>query len=126
MQQGFDLENFGSTLDAFVDLPLRQTGHTQSERKVLFDSHLRVKRVGLKHHADASVLWLIPRDISAFDEDAAFGNIEKTSHAIEQRGLSATGRPKKHEKLAFPDFQIEILQHIDRPEAKRQVLDGNA
>src|SRR5690606_30792423 len=97
-----------------------------SERKVFFNRHLRVKRIGLKHHANASVLWLIPSDISAFDENAAFGNIEKTSHAIEQRGLSAARRPKKHEKLAFLDFQIEILQHTGRTEAERQVLDGNA
>ncbi len=39
---------------------------------------------------------------------------------------SASGRPEQHQELALPDIEVEVLDHLHRAEAERQISDGNA
>ena len=71
LQERLDLQQFGGSRDALVDLLLRHARNPQAEGQVPLDRHLRIERVGLEHHADAAVLRLVPGDVLAVDEDLA-------------------------------------------------------
>ena len=126
IQQRLDLQDLGGARHAFLDLRLRHARRLQAERQIAPDRHLRIERVGLEHHADAAILRLLPGDVLALDDDAAGGNVEQACNTVEQGRLAAAGRAQQDEEFAVADVEIERLQHGNRPEAERQVSDGDA
>ena len=55
VQQRLDLQNFRRPRDALGNLICRYLGVFQAEGQVAAHRHLRVKRIGLEHHADAAI-----------------------------------------------------------------------
>ena len=51
-----DIENAGNPLYFFFSLFLLHPGNFQSKGEILFDAHVWIKSIILKHHADSSVL----------------------------------------------------------------------
>ena len=62
------MQDFGRAGDAFLDFGFRDLGVLLSERQVPFDRHLRIKRIGLEHHANAALRRLGPCDVFPFDK----------------------------------------------------------
>src|SRR5262245_64113237 len=69
---------------------------------------MREQRITLEHQAD---LTLVGRDImhqSTVNRNRATIRAEETRYQVQQRGLSATRRPKECQQLAAPNFEREI------------------
>lgn len=79
-----DLQGLGRLFDGSIDLAQsfgrrrkssdqrqacskRQTSHPKRRRDVLAHAHMRIKRVGLKHHRQIAVTWIDLRHIVTAD-----------------------------------------------------------
>ena len=99
-----------------IDLGARQPRHLQPERDVAANAHMRIERVGLKHHRQAALRRRNVDDVAAVDQDLAAGDILKSGDQPQQRGLAAPRRPDENHKGAVLDVEIGILDDVDRPE----------
>src|SRR5690606_340788 len=126
VEQRLDLQDFCGAGDATLDLVLLHASDAQAKAEVPLNRHLRVERVGLKHHADAAVLRFKPGDVLAADENLAVGDVQQPGDAVEQGRLAATGRSEQDDELALCDVEVKMLEHLHIAEVQRQVTDGNA
>jgi len=82
----------------------------QAEGDVLGDGHVRPDRVGLEHHAHATLLGRDgaagAADDRAVHQDAPAGHVLKPGDAAQRRGLAAAARTQQHKELAFGDHQV--------------------
>ena len=75
---------------------------------------MRIKRVTLEHHGDAT---LRGRDIihhAPVNLKGATGDPLKPRDHAQQRGLATARWPHKHDQLALFDIEVDILQDIHR------------
>ena len=106
------IENFGGLVDLLLDLLLRQFCQLERESDVLADVHVRVQRVGLKHHGDIAVLRSDIVHALAVDEQVTFGDVLQPCNHVQHRRLTATGGADEDDELAVVDFEIRVF-HTD-------------
>ena len=66
-----DLQHVGDLADRRLPLGLRNVSHLHAEGDVLLDRHVRIERVGLKHHRDVAAARMQLVDPLAVDADFA-------------------------------------------------------
>ena len=71
LQQVRDLQHLRRGVDALIDLRVGQSNVAQAERHILTHRHVRIKRVVLKHHSDASLARRQLIDAAVADPDLA-------------------------------------------------------
>src|SRR5271170_1506541 len=96
-----DLKRFRDTSDRLVPLGLRHAAHFHAERHVLRDRHVRIERVGLKHHGDVALGGMEIVDLLTFNANVAGGDRFKPRNRIEKRRFSAPGWADENEKAAL-------------------------
>ncbi len=78
---------------------------------------MRVERIGLEDHRDATLRRRnLVHTLAVDGERAARNRLQPGDHA-EQCGLAATGRANKHHKLAWLDAEIDAMYDFDFPVA---------
>ena len=128
--QRFEPDHGERPVHAAHALLLGDPAHTQRERDVLRDVHVRPQRIGLEHHADVPLLRR-QRPTGAADHgvaelhDAAVGHLE-ARHQPQQRGLAAAGRPEQREELAVGDVEAHALDGAGLAEMPRHGLERHA
>ena len=90
-----------------LDLP-RGAGDRQRESDVLPNRHMRIERIGLEHHGDATFRRRRLSDVEAVDEAMTLGNPLKPCDHPQQSRLAAAGRPKQRSERPFLDGEAEI------------------
>src|SRR3569832_1661804 len=103
-----ELEPFGCVGNATCDLGLIDVPHAQSEANVVRDSHVRIKRIALKHHRQVARAGRHFGEIPAIHQDLTAGDILEAGNHVKRRGLAASRRPKERDELAIADFEIEL------------------
>jgi hypothetical protein len=111
------MQNIGRAVDSLLDLWLCEAGHAQSEAHVLFDCHVRVKRVGLKNHRDAPRRWLHVVDNSIADPKLAIRQFLETRYHPKEGRFAATGGTHKHDKFSVQNFEINAVDDLDLTES---------
>ncbi len=88
-------------------------GELQAERHVVEDRHVRVQRVGLKHHRHAALRWRDVVDLLAADGHLAGRDVLQPGDQAQQGGFTAAGRPDEDRELAILDIEIDALDDPD-------------
>ena len=104
-----DAEDAGSFFNLLLDFFLRSLSELQTERHVIINGHMGIKRVVLEYHRDISVLRRNVVNESVADVELALGNIFKTCDHTESSGFTAAGGTYENDKFLVLDFQVEIL-----------------
>ena len=86
--------------------------HFQAKSHVFFDGHVRIERVGLKHHRDTTFSGVYFGHVTRSDFDFAIGGLFKPSDHPQQGGLAAARWTHKNTKLAFIDVQIDVMDNL--------------
>ena len=89
--------------DFLFDLGLRDAIHAQAEAHVFFDRHMRIERVGLKHHGDAAIGRVSMRHIARANVDLARGCFFEASDHPQKGGFATARRANKNTELAVVD-----------------------
>jgi hypothetical protein len=112
LQVVLDLQQTGGGLDPLVDHRLVLAGGLQAESHVVVDRHVRVERVGLKHHGDAAPgRGGLVHALAVHPQFARADFLQPGDHA-QQRRLAATRRSDEDDELAAPDVQVHAMDHL--------------
>lgn len=111
IQQMFHLQERGNLLHRRLAPRLIDAAHFETEGDIPRHIHVRVQRVGLKHHSDVAVLQVDIVDDAPVDLNGAVGDrIEARDH-VQQGRFPAAGRAEQHE---FPIGQLKVNPLEDR------------
>ena len=89
VQKFGEIEDFGGVLDLRVDFGAAQLGQGQREGDVLPHRHVRVERVGLKHHGDIAVARCFLVDPLSTDAEFTFSDVFEPGDHIQRGRLTA-------------------------------------
>ena len=85
----------------------------KTERHVVVNRHMRIKRVVLEHHRYISVFGVHIIYEFAVDIKFARGDFFQTRYHTQRRRFSAARRSDEHDKFFVIDFQIEIADSFN-------------
>ena len=109
--QGIKFQDTGGFGYFAVYLGLGMAGHLQAKAHVFGDRHMRVKRVGLKHHGHATFAGVHLCHVARPDADGARRRVLQPGDHPQQCRLAAAGRADKDAKLALIDRQINPVNN---------------
>jgi hypothetical protein len=116
MQQTFNLQHRGHTLNAPPDFIPHHLPHAQRVGDVLRDRHVRVERVRLEDHRHvARPRGHVVHALGA-DQDVARGRVFESRQHPQRRRLPAPRRPEQHDELAVLDAQRQVVHDHRRAE----------
>ncbi len=110
------VEHPGGFGDALFDDCRGLARNLEVEAHIFGHCHMRIKRIGLKHHGDVAFARRHLIDDVAADQDVTFGDFLEPRNHAQQRGLSAAGRSDERD-----EFAIGYLQRNTMDDAKRAV-----
>ena len=105
-----DVENFGGLVNRAVDLVFRQFGKLESERHVVIQVHVRIQRIGLKHHGNAALCGRHLVDAFTADAQLALRDVFKSGNDAQQGGFAAARGTHENHELAVVNFKVNLLQ----------------
>src|SRR5690606_11258594 len=79
----------------------------------LIDIHMRIERIGLKHHGDAALARRHMIDHAPIYFELAGGDGFQPRNAPKQGGFSAAGWPDKDHELTGSNVEIDALEDFD-------------
>src|SRR5207244_1709518 len=94
-----------------IDLGFRRPPQLKRKGHVVVDPHMRVERVVLEHHGDIALRRRDAVDALVADIDLARRDRLEPRDDPEKRGLAATGRADKDDKLMIGNLEVEIGDH---------------
>src|SRR5271166_2024368 len=98
-----------------------------ADQHILEDSHALERQRHLIRAADAcaaSAMRREPRDVVSVENDLPGVGSKTASNQVENRGLARAIGAEDAQRLALGDFEREMIRHLHRPEALRDVLEG--
>ena len=107
-QVHFDTEDSRGFLHPFVDFRFGNFSQFQTERHVVVNGHVRIKRVVLEHHRDIPVFRRNVVFQFAVDIQFAVGNFFKTRDHTERCRFTATGRADEYDEFFILNFKVEV------------------
>src|SRR5882724_3650719 len=117
------LEGLGDLGDGLFAFGLRHAAHFHTERHVLSDRHVGIKRVGLKYHRDVALRRMQIVDPLAFNANIAGTDGLEARNGAEKGRLAATRRADQHEEATLIQGEIDTLQDIERAKALAKSAD---
>ncbi len=100
--------------DLFLDLGFRVACHPEAEAHIVGDGHVRIERIGLKHHSHAAIGRLDIVHALAADRKLPAGDVLEAGDHPQKRGLAAAGRADEDDQLALFHLQRNAVDDIDR------------
>ena len=108
----FEPKNVYRPFGLFLYLVFRHFHVLQTVRNILFNGHVRIKRVVLEYHGYSSVAGEnIVHFLSVYEQFAACYVFKARYHA-QRRRFSAAGRTYERDKFFFVYFKVEIRDRI--------------
>lgn len=80
----------------------------KTERHVIENGHVRIKRIVLEHHCDVSVLGSDVVDKAVADKKLALGDFFKSRDHTQSGGLSASGRTDEDNELLVSYLKTKV------------------
>ncbi|CAH0252239.1 hypothetical protein SRABI106_02637 [Rahnella aquatilis] len=120
------LQHFGNLIHPLIDLGFFRPRQLQAEGHVFCHRQMRIKRIRLEHHADATIGGR--HFIHAFIANLQFTGrdvFQACNHA-QQSGFTTAGRPDEHHKLAFFYFQVDVAGNHGVAKGFVHAVKGNA
>ena len=110
---------------SLLPLPGRHPGRTEREDDVAQHGLVRVERIALEHHGDASRARRQAGDDVTADEHVAGGRLLQARDRAQQGRLAAAGRPEQDEVLPLAGGQVDPVDgaHPAAVEMLLQVAD---
>ncbi|KMS65203.1 hypothetical protein BVRB_038370, partial [Beta vulgaris subsp. vulgaris] len=110
---GLDLQNPRRFPNPLIHLGFRRLGELQAKGHVVVNRHMRIERIGLKHHGDAALRGRnVVDDLPPNRDFAARDRLQSGDHP--QRGLAAAGRSNENNELAGFDIEIDAMDDLHR------------
>src|SRR5215218_3151548 len=106
---------------AALDFGARRLCQAQPEAYIVADGHVRPQRVGLKHHAQSTLLRLqedIARAIGHHEianANHALIGVLQAGNAVKGGGFAAAGWPEKADQLTWLNRERNIIDRFHRP-----------
>jgi hypothetical protein len=112
-----DLQHACHRVDAALDLRALGADILQAKGDVAAYRHVRVERIALKYHGDATLARR--QMIHARPVDLDFAGVDgfQAGDRPQQRGFSAAGRTQYHQELVGADLERDIVEHHGTAEA---------
>src|SRR6476659_6025284 len=98
------MQNFGSVGDAFPDFLPGALGHPQTETHILLYRHMRIERVGLKHHRYTAVRGVDFIYLTVADPNLPLSRLFEAGNNPQQSWFAATGRTHEDYKFTIVDL----------------------
>src|SRR5205814_3720206 len=90
-------------------LRLRDALRLQREGDVFVDAEVRIERVALEDHGDATLARGKVVDDAAADEDVAGGRLLEAGDHAQEGGFSGARGAEEDEELALPALQVDVV-----------------
>jgi len=113
IQQRLDFQSGRSRINAGVDIFLLDLGQLQTKGQILAHFHVRIQRVVLEHHGNATFLRLQVVHYGLTDLYFATSDGFQTSNHTQQGGLGAAGRADQYHEFAILDVQIDTVNSLE-------------
>ncbi len=123
LQQRAEFENARRFADFAFHQLLVHAGQVEGKRHVLAHAHMRVQRIGLKHHRQVALGRGDFGDVAAIEFNSAFGDFFKARDQTQQGRFTAAGRADEHHEFLVVHFQVNALDDGKAFEAFLQILD---
>jgi len=123
IEQMVDLQEIGNLGNPLCTLRLFNAVHFHAEGDVPAHRHVRIERIGLKHHGDVPVCRLDPVHAVAPDRDFPGGDVLQTGDHVEQGGLATARRADEDEEFAFLNGDIGFVQDLNSSVGLGRLLD---
>jgi hypothetical protein len=114
VEQILHLQDARGLADLRLALGREEVAEAKREADVLAHRHVRVQRVGLEHHRDATVARGDVVAQLAVDVEIPARDLLETGDHPQQRRFSATRRTDEDHELAMSDLEIDALDDPDR------------
>src|SRR6185312_2219489 len=88
---------------------LRDLLRLQWESNVLINRKVRIERIALEDHRDATFARTEPVDNLSTDKNLAGRGILQAGDHAQKSGLPRTGRSQEDQKLSFASFQTYVV-----------------
>src|SRR5215510_8864041 len=123
-QQGVDFQQLRSI--SYLGFDFRRGGAAQPQRKgeIFKHRHVRIESIALKHERDITIPRREMIHRLAVDHNAARGWLLEPGDQPENRRFPATRRPQEYAKLAFGDFEGNVIQDLIRAKLLREPAYG--
>ena len=108
-----DAEDCRGFFYSVVDFLRSHLSESETERHVLVDGHVRIKRVVLENHRDVSIPRLDVVYETSVDIELAGGNFFETGYHTQSRGFTAAGRSDENDKFLVVDFKVKVTDRLD-------------
>ena len=112
VHQVAQFQNLGGLINAGGNLGLGVAGKPQGKAHVFAHGHMRIQRVGLKHHRDAAFRGVDIVHPGATDGQVAAGNILQPGDHPQQGGFATAGRADKHHELFWQNLKIDAFDYV--------------
>jgi hypothetical protein len=124
-EQVINAQHPGGATSSLLPLPGRHPGRTEREDDVAQHGLVRVERIALEHHGDASLARRQAGDDVTADEHVAGGRLLQARDRAQQGRLAAAGRPEQDEVLPLAGGQVDSVDgaHPATVEMLLQVAD---
>ncbi|MNF95211.1 hypothetical protein D3C84_779520 [compost metagenome] len=86
-------------------------GQFEAEADVVVDAHVRVQRIGLEHHADATLARLQVVDPAPVDQQVAAADRIQSGDQPQQGRLAAARGADEHHEFTRRDFQADVAKN---------------
>jgi hypothetical protein len=107
-----DLQNLRGPAHRLADFLFRLARQLQRKAHVFRDRHMRIQRVALEHHRNATVSGLQVVDPYAVDQNIAVGYRFKSGDHTQHGRLAASRRPDEHRELTIRNMKIDALNDL--------------
>ncbi|MNF62453.1 hypothetical protein D3C84_441350 [compost metagenome] len=111
LQQFVQLKDLRCFQHALTQAALFSLGQFETKADVVVDAHVRVQRIRLKHHADATLARLQVVDPSPVDQQVAAADRIQSGDQSQQSRLSAARRANEHHEFTRSDLQVDVAKN---------------
>ncbi len=109
VEQMRQFEDMGGVLDLPLALGQWDAGNSECKAHVFGNRHMRIERVGLKHHRQAALRRIDVVGPRAVDHQIAAVDFLQAGDHAQKRGLAAAGRADEDDEFAVVHIKVDAL-----------------
>ena len=120
------LQYFRNLIHALIDFGFLRTGELQAKGHVFCHGKVRVQRIRLEHHADATFSGRHFIHTFIANLQLAGSDVFQAGNHAQQRRFTTARRADKHHEFAFVDVQVDVTGNHGVAKGFVHAVKGNA
>src|SRR5262245_37848431 len=116
------MQDFSGTGDTFLNFLFWPLSHPQPESHILFDRHMRIQSIGLKHHGDTAIGGIDFVDLAVTDPDFPVSRFFEPGDNTQHGCFAAAGWPDKDHEFAVIDLKADSMENFGLAEFFNNIL----